>query len=71
MNEQIKQLAVQAKLWAMDNTNFPISSHIPAGYTEKLAELIVRECAHCVDFYTSDGNGPASAVILKHFGVEE
>lgn len=49
MNEQIKQLAVQAKLWAMDNTNFPISSHIPAGYTEKLAELIVHKCMAICD----------------------
>ena len=38
---------------------------------EKFAELIVRECADCVDFYTSDGNGPASDVILNHFGVKE
>ena len=37
---------------------------------EEFAELIVRECADAVDFYTSDGNGPASDVILKRFGVE-
>ena len=39
--------------------------------SRKFAELIIRECADCVDFYTSDGNGPASDVILNHFGVEE
>ena len=44
MNERIKQLDKQARLWAIDNTNFPISSHIPSGYTEKFAELIVQEC---------------------------
>ena len=41
MNERIKELDKQAKLWAIDNTNFPISSHIPAGYIEKFAELIL------------------------------
>ena len=44
MNNRLKELDKQAKLWAIDNTNFPISSHIPAGYTEKLAELIALEC---------------------------
>ena len=46
MNERIKQLDKQARLWAIDNTNFPISSHIPSGYTEKFAELIVKECGN-------------------------
>ena len=51
MNERIRELDKQARLWAIDNTNFPISSHIPSGYTEKFAELIVRECAqHALDF---------------------
>lgn len=69
MNERIKQLDKQAKLWAIDNTNFPISSHIPAGYIEKLAELIVRECAELVDHSISDG-GVDGRVIKQHFGVE-
>jgi hypothetical protein len=43
MNERIRQLDKQARHWAIDNTTFPISSHIPQGYTEKLAELIVKE----------------------------
>ena len=46
MNERIRELDKQARLWAIDNTNFPISSHIPSGYTEKFAELIVRECGN-------------------------
>ena len=46
MNERIRELDKQARLWAIDNTNFPISSHIPSGYTEKFAELIVKECGN-------------------------
>jgi hypothetical protein len=67
MNERIKELDNQAKLWAIDNTNFPISSHIPAGYTEKFAELIVRECAE-VAYKRSVHSGPSD--IFKHFGIE-
>ena len=59
MNERIRQLAEQ--VYGTQATEQEI----------KFAELIVRECADCVDFYTSDGNGPASDVILNHFGVEE
>ena len=45
MNAKLRDLDNAARIWAMENTNFPISSHIPLGYTEKLAELIVQECA--------------------------
>lgn len=70
MNERIKELDKQAKLWAIDNTNFPISSHIPAGYTEKFAELIIQECAAQLDDGAEDGMWSRS-VLYKHFGVEE
>ena len=63
MNERIKTLAEQASLhdgWFCGQGNI-----------EKFAELIIRECADCVDFYTSDVDGPASNVILNHFGVKE
>jgi len=69
MNERIQQLDKQAKLWAMDNTNFPISSHIPAGYTEKFAKLIVTEVTNIVLHYTNVDEGVA--VAKKHFGIEE
>lgn len=46
MNAKLRELDNAARIWAMENTNFPISSHIPPGYTEKLAELIVQECIH-------------------------
>ena len=74
MNERIKQLALQAKLWAIDNTNFPISSHIPSGYTEKFAELIVRECANLFDkdeMELSLTERTIHKTIKEHFGVEE
>jgi len=74
MNERIKELDKQAKIWAMDNTNFPISSHIPAGYTEKFAELIVRECVRVGGraFLHDNSKVPTfpSNQILEHFGVE-
>ena len=69
MNKQITKLDKQAKIWAMENTNYPISTYIPPGYTEKLAEFIVRECA---DFVEQDqGYGEAlSNRLKKHFGIE-
>jgi len=75
MNERIQQLDKQAKLWAIDNTNFPISSHIPAGYTEKFAELIVKECANFVENIFDDDGGHAPCEdyakgIKQHFGVD-
>ena len=73
MNERIKELDKQAKLWAIDNTNFPISSHIPAGYTEKFAELIVRECIGIVQPHISRWPEDCELVIKikEHFGVEK
>ena len=80
MNERIRELDKQARLWAIDNTNFPISSHIPSGYTEKFAELIVRECVGVCE--SMQLIGPYKEVqdatlkdavvqIKQHFGVEE
>lgn len=81
MNERIRELDKQARLWAIDNTNFPISSHIPSGYTEKFAELIVEECCQAVERRYKYSNGtPVSFwemsqdvqdLLKTHFGVEE
>jgi len=76
MNERIQELDKQAKLWAMDNTNFPISSHIPAGYTEKFAELLIEECiGQCWTVSELESNGyvvsECSKKIRKHFGIEQ
>ena len=79
MNERIKLLAEQAKAQYCDLSDASCFKRLGLVEAvvfkpedlEKFAELIVRECADCVDFYTSDGNGPASDVILNHFGVKE
>jgi len=42
---------------------------IPHGFSEKFAELIVRECTNIVLHYTDVDEGVA--VAKKHFGVEE
>jgi hypothetical protein len=65
MNERTKQLWEEATKTTQGN-----SWEEQTKFIERFAELIVRECADCVDFYTSDGNGPASDVILNHFGVK-
>ena len=64
MNKKIKELALQAG-----------GSHYPdvGGKTlEKFAELIVLECAELVETqHTWITSVAASALIRKHFGVEE
>ena len=72
MNEQIGKLISEAIKAIPDHVDFDL----PKEFTEKFAELIVRECLEqihiqsrgpCGDYhgewYESD--------ILKHFGVEE
>ena len=78
MNERIRELDKQARIWAMDNTIFPISSHIPSGYTEKFAELIVQECKeNFTKVWYEQGLDIRGAELGKfmtrfeeHFGVE-
>ena len=81
--ELIKQLDKLAKIWAMDNTNYPISAYIPQGYTEKFAELIVKECMNSIyveqdnetciddwDFRYEAGLASAILCIENHFEIE-
>jgi len=73
MNERIKEFAKQAKEYADTKYSKLVSTSrwgdsvpgIRELYTEKLAELIVRECADLVE---DDDN---AFDILKQFGVEE
>jgi len=69
MNERIKELALKAG-GGLSCIAEPLEHpwKFSERELEKFAELIVRECADCVDFYTSDVDGPASNVILNHFG---
>lgn len=64
MNEQIKKLAGQALDQAVPETWTTLTAYDLTKFTEKFAELVVRECAsQCL----SDD----CMRILNHFGVEE
>lgn len=67
MNEQIKQLAEQAG-FTVENGHIQSLAY---KQTEKLAELIVRECANVELYWLSmaDRTGVLEK-IYQHFGVE-
>lgn len=76
MNERIFELAEQASLYAVSDNSSMLFDVWKKRYTEKLAELIVRECIReigCksvelldIDFYTH-----YQERLKKHFGVEK
>jgi len=71
MNERIRELADQAEDYADGIVDQGGEFH-PA-YTQKLAELIVRECQDRVEHYIRDCGeiGSLSASVIKeHFGIE-
>ena len=81
MNERIKELAEQAKDHA-DYYSMLSDSAEQEIFTEKFAELIVRECLGCCEQVISDpvpesvdtwlnGGTQCMAEIKQHFGVEE
>ena len=69
MNERIVKLFMQSV-----DSNYiplPIEDHIPS-WTEKFAELIVRECAKVADQWVNDednGTNLVSKRLRQHFGV--
>ena len=73
MNERIIKLFMQSV-----DTNYiplPVEEHIPS-WTEKFAELIVRECASMARAFHSHeydftGDLELDEFMLKHFGVED
>jgi len=75
MNERIRQLAEQAEIYAGELIDEGADyDQYPRYYTEKFAELIVRECAN-IDFrrevgLTADDDYEIGKVIKEHFGVE-
>ena len=82
MNERIQTLAVQAEDYADSIVDQGGEFH-PA-YTQKLAELIVKECIDIVDKVYDDQTGMGAKMcrratpyqeiineIEEHFGVEE
>lgn len=73
MNERIQELALQAEEYA--DTIVDEGGDFHPAYTQKFAELIVRECIDIVSPYAVrmenfDGGHPI-ADLKKHFGVEE
>jgi hypothetical protein len=82
MNEQIKQLAEQAQEYAGQQIDEGANwDDAPIYYTEKFAELIVRECVSIIakrkDQAIDDGYNVDEAMSMaemdleEHFGVEE
>ncbi len=74
MNERIQELAYQAEDYA-DNIVDQGGEFHPA-YTQKLAELIVRECLNKIENEAAQYVEPVWAFelvndIKEHFGVEE
>jgi len=65
MNELIEKLAEQAEDYADGIVDQGGEFH--ESYTQKLAELIIRECAQVASDY--DGAHYVGDVIEKHFGV--
>lgn len=69
MNERIVKLFMQSV-----DTNYiplPIEDHIPS-WTEKFAELIVRECARVYwNIDQSETHTEYVEALKQHFGVEE
>ena len=71
MNERIQQLAKQAEDYAYLTGEGIIYQKTRDRYTEKFAELMVRECADVVsNQYSADWGKWSNTMILEHFGVE-
>jgi hypothetical protein len=66
MNERIKELALQAEDYADGIVDQGGEFH--ESYTQKLAELIVKECAQVASDY--DGAHYVGDAIEQHFGVK-
>jgi hypothetical protein len=73
MNERIKELAQQAQEYAGQQIDEGANwDDAPIYYTDKLAELIVAECANVADDnYIHRGSRTCGLAIRLHFGVEE
>lgn len=67
MNKLIQELAYQAEEYADSVVDQGGEFH--QAYTQKLSELIVRECTNIVLHYASVDEGVS--VAKKHFGFEE
>lgn len=68
MNERIKELAEQAEDYAYRVA--ASGDDCQEAYTQKFAELIVRECIDIVGEYSEDGAYCQRQMIKERFGVE-
>ena len=80
MNERIKELNIQALVEVLngqDPDNDIDKMYIPAQFTKKFAELIVKECARVLTqhgtYFSGEGEPYhyAASLIENHFGIEE
>jgi hypothetical protein len=75
MNERINELAEQANLYARSDNSSMVFENYQKRYTEKFAELIVRECAEYVKYnnnFTYSAQADLCAERMKQrFGVEK
>lgn len=74
MNERIKELAVQANIFA--NTSYIPDSNWSAARDQKFAELIVRECVEVCNSRVGNsdyntGRMHCKSDIKEHFGIKE
>ena len=75
MNERIKELAVQARNYALDEKRIYERMHNTEQcmeeyrevYNKKFAELIIQECISALD--EADGSVHHTECLLEHFGV--
>jgi hypothetical protein len=74
MNERIWELKRQAMLFAQekcDGQTTDMHGNLRSNiWTEKFAELIVRECARIVNENDCEGSIVGDGMLFEHFGVE-
>lgn len=79
MNTQIFELAEQADIYARSDNSSMLFDVWKKRYTERFAELIVRECMMLVEGFESTQEVSldeyvgyeASAVLKEHFGIND
>ena len=71
MNERIRELAGKALDQAVPETWTTLTASDLTKFTEKFAELIVRECSKWINDNVGLLDEEAQADLLDHFGVEE
>ena len=69
MNERIRELIAQARE-PLHNRDLPFNQGLME-YSEKFAELIVRECIDNIKVWELDSRNHISYRLERHFGVEE